>query len=99
VAPSWIVFHPEAEREVEEARARYAERSLSVAEGFLDEVDHAIEQVQIGPHRWARYLGGTRRFLFRRYPYSLIYDHQGDLIKVLAVAHVRRREGYWLGRE
>lgn len=93
-----VVFHPLADHEVEEARVWYEERSPSAAEGFLDELDHAIEQVQNGPEQWPRYLARTRRFVCSRYPYSLIYRLQGDLIKILAVAHEKRREGYWVGR-
>jgi toxin ParE1/3/4 len=98
VAPRRVVFHPEADREIERAHAWYEERSPSAAEGFLDEVDHAIGQVQNAPERWARYLAQTRRFVCNRYPYSLIYRLQGDLVKVLAVAHEKQREGYWIGR-
>jgi len=43
-------------------------------------------------HRFSR---RTRRVLVRRFPYSLLYRVDPDVIFVVAVAHVRRRPGYW----
>jgi hypothetical protein len=41
----------------------------------------------------------TRRFLFRRFPFSLIYFIQETSILVVAVAHGRRKPGYWNNRK
>jgi toxin ParE1/3/4 len=98
VAHRRVVFHPEAVREIEKARAWYEKQRPSAAVGFLNALDDAIKQMQTTPERWARYLAQTRRVLFHRYPYSLIYRVQEDLIQVLAVSHHRQREGYWVGR-
>ena len=98
MAHSRIIFHPEAAREVVEARSWYRERSLTAEEGFLTEVNHAVSQVKAAPLRWPRYKANTRRYLFRRYPYSLVYRIYGDLVRVLAVAHDKRRAAYWISR-
>ncbi|MEO8436328.1 MAG: type II toxin-antitoxin system RelE/ParE family toxin [Pyrinomonadaceae bacterium] len=49
---------------------------------------------------------GRRRYLMKRFPYSLIYLSysliymvSGDEIRILAVAHHNRRPGYWRGRK
>jgi plasmid stabilization system protein ParE len=40
-----------------------------------------------------------RRFVLPRFPYSLIYRHLGaDEVRILAVAHQKRRPRYWTGR-
>lgn len=84
---SRLIFHPEAAREVEEARDWYRERNLGAEEGFLADLNHAIEQVASAPHRWPRFKVNTRRYVFRGYPYSLIYRTYNDnLVRVLAVA-------------
>jgi hypothetical protein len=41
---------------------------------------------------------GTRRYLLKRYPYAVIYRELDDLIWVVAVAHGKRRPGYWKSR-
>lgn len=95
---SRLIFHPEAAREVEEALDWYRERSDAAEQGFLLDLNHALEQVVSAPARWPRYKARTRRYVFRRYPYSLIYRTQEGLVRILAVAHDSRRTGYWLSR-
>jgi len=99
VTSSRLIFHPGAAREVEEARDWYRERSLSAEEGFLADLNHAVEQVIAAPLRWPRFKVNTRRYVFQRYPFSLIYRTYGEaLVRVLAVAHDSRRATYWLSR-
>jgi plasmid stabilization system protein ParE len=93
-----LQFFEEASDEVEESRAWYRKRSLAAERGFLDELDHAIQQVIAAPLRWPRYLGGARRYVFRTYPYSLVYFLENDTINVVAVAHEKRKPGYWRKR-
>lgn len=98
MAHSALIFHPEAAQEVEVAQAWYRERSLSAEEGFLSDLEHAVQQVTAAPLRWPAYKARTRRYVFRKYPYSLIYRTYGDLVRILAVAHDSRRTNYWLSR-
>ena len=44
------------------------------------------------------YLSGTRRFVMRRFPFTVIYRDREKLIEVVAVAHGRRKPGYWKKR-
>ena len=82
-----------------EARRWYAERNSQTAEAFLAELDHAQEQVAEHPDRWPVYLHGTRRYRFRRFPYLFVYHAKPGRITVLAVAHAKRRPGYWKTRQ
>jgi toxin ParE1/3/4 len=43
-------------------------------------------------------LHGTRKYLLRRFPYAVIYRVTDEAIEVVAVAHGRRRPGYWKTR-
>ena len=40
----------------------------------------------------------ARRYVFPRYPFSLVYILRGGDIEIVAVAHGRRRPGYWQAR-
>jgi len=91
-------FFEEAEQEVEEHRAWYRERSESAEAGFLVELDHAVEQVIAAPHQWPRFRSGTRRYVFPKYPFSLVYFLENDVINVVAIAHDSRKPGYWRKR-
>ena len=49
--------------------------------------------------RGAVFRGSRRRYLFRRFPYSIIYQITNDELRIIAVAHHRRRPGYSSNRE
>ncbi len=90
-----IVFHPNAVEEAQAARQWYLARSASAADSFLVELDRGIEAIALTPERWPLFVHGTRRYLFQRFPFQLIYRVMNDRIEVLALAHGRRRPGYW----
>ncbi len=88
-------FHPEAFAEAEAALAWYRERSVRAAEVFVSELEKAVESVSEAPQRWPLFDQGCRRYPLVRLPYLLIYREKARSIEVLAVAHGRRRPGYW----
>lgn len=91
-------LHPLAIDEAEAAYDWYAERNPLVAELFGQELDRAISQILDSPERWPSHEQRTRRILLHRFPYMIVYRTTGSAIRVLAVAHVRRRPGYWKTR-
>jgi plasmid stabilization system protein ParE len=94
-----VEFHPAASDEVEVAHGWYAERSAIAAERFLEEIDAAISRIQSEPEVAPKYLHGTRCQLLRRFPYLVVYWLAEHSIQVVAVAHGRRRPGYWKARK
>jgi toxin ParE1/3/4 len=64
----------------------------------MSELDLAIDRIEEAPRRWPVYLGGTRRYLLRRFPFFVVFRDAGDSVQIVALAHARRRPGYWLGR-
>lgn len=98
MATNDLKWHPDAVAEAEEARDWYAARSPLAARGFLLELESAVNAVCEAPVRWPPYLHGTRRLVFpHRYPFSLVY-RPGPPIEIIAVAHSRRRPGFWRRR-
>ncbi|HEV8433011.1 MAG TPA: type II toxin-antitoxin system RelE/ParE family toxin [Thermoanaerobaculia bacterium] len=91
-------FFEEASEEAEEATRWYRDRSAAAEAAFLVEFDHAITVVTDAPQRWPRYVAGTRRYVFHTFPYSLVYFVEEGMVKVVAVAHHKRRHGYWRPR-
>lgn len=96
--PLKVRFHKKAAAEVETARRWYAERNPLAASAFAAELDLAVERVRAGPERWPRHGKRARRYILPRFPFSLVYRMKGDLIEVVAVAHHRRKPGYWQSR-
>ena len=93
-----VEFHPAAMEESEAAREWYAERSLIAAKAFVSELNHAVDRITETPERWPYYLGDTRRYIFPRFPFSLIYRIIDDKIQIIAIAHGKRKPGYWEDR-
>lgn len=93
-----VRFHPAAAQEAEAAYDWYVARSSAAAHGFRDELRHAVEAVAQSPDTWPRYGRRARRYIFLRFPFSLIYVRRDDEVEVIAVAHGRRRPGYWQSR-
>ena len=93
-----LQFFEEASEEAEEARRWYRERSEPTEAAFLSELDHAIAVVLEAPHRWPKHIAGTRRYVFPTFPYSLVYFLEHQIVNIVAIAHEKRRPGYWQER-
>jgi len=87
-----------AELDFTEALCWYAERSQRAAEGFDAEFDKALAAIGADPRRFSLCDDRHRFYLMDRYPYQLIYREEADGVVVIAVAHAKRRPGYWAGR-
>jgi hypothetical protein len=91
-------YHIEAINEAWEAFHWYDSQSANAADLFWEELRSARRSVSLHPESWTPYLLGTRCYKLRRFPYVLVYLDRGDLIIGIAVAHLKRRPGYWQGR-
>jgi len=98
MASKKIEFHEEAALEYEAALEWYLERSHLAASKFVDALNHAIDVIVEAPHRWPAGSHGTRRFLLQRFPFAIVYRELPAAIQVLAIAHARRKPGYWKQR-
>jgi toxin ParE1/3/4 len=91
-------FHPEARKEFREATLWYRDRSPVAPTEFRAAVKAVAQQVVQAPKRWPKYLYGTRRVVMQRFPFSIVYLDDPDLITIIAVAHGKRKPGYWKER-
>jgi plasmid stabilization system protein ParE len=87
-------FEPAAQRELEEAADFYDLESPGLGMRFGDAVMVAIESLLEFPESRPVLLGQTRKLVVARYPYSILYRVDGDLIVISAVAPQSRRPGY-----
>jgi len=91
------VLH-EAEVELWEAVDYYETRCPGLGLDFLRQVEAGLITVRISPDLWPVREDGTRRYLLHRFPYVVVYLHLEDRLWVIAVAHCRRKPGYWTDR-
>lgn len=91
-------FHPEAVFEARDAYTWYASRSRKAADGFLASLEAAQDRVLSDPDMWPQHLAGTQICDLDRYPFGLVFLQLPTVIIGLAVAHHKRRPGYWRNR-
>ena len=91
-------IHPEAEAEFEAAAEFYNEREEGLGDDLYNEVFAAIDRIIEFPNSWPSYSYRTRRCLCNRFPYSVIYRHTAAELTIYAVAHHKRKPGYWKDR-
>jgi plasmid stabilization system protein ParE len=91
-----------ASAEMAEAAAWYESRVDRLGERFLREAEAAFARVDEkpltgSPWKHGRLPDGVRRMFLRSFPYSVIYILEPSVV-IVAVAHARRRPGYWVKR-
>jgi toxin ParE1/3/4 len=91
-------LHPLAWQEIDDGDDWYSHYSADAGIGFISAVSEAIETISHAPGRWPEYLHDTRRFVLFRFPYSVVYLDDPDFVSIVAVAHSKRKPGYWKQR-
>jgi len=88
-------FHEDAEAEMIEAARYYEERSSGLGLSFLDAVEAAVSEILEYPKACPLLGDHVRRKLLSRFPYGVIFAVEEDRIRVVAIAHLKRRPEYW----
>lgn len=92
-------YLPLAREELNEAASFFEGRVTGLGAAFLDDVHRSIEMLCESPRIGAAAGRTFRRLLLRRFPYSIIYALRGEEVVIVAVAHQRKRPGYWRRRQ
>ncbi len=94
-----VEFHPDAHQEYLDALAWYITHSEALGRRFQQALKEAINYITEEPQRCAVFEDDIRWKRLHRFPYVVYFEHSSDdRVKVMAVAHGRRRPGYWYGR-
>ena len=89
----------QAELELVEGAAYYArEANAEIADAFISEFDRSAKLLGAFPKLGTTWRGRIRRLPLRRFPYSIVYSLGPSEVRILAVAHQRRRPGFWKRR-
>lgn len=88
-----------AQAELEDAQAYYLEHATSgIATAFVADYEHGARRILQYPRVGKPLSSRLRALPMRHFPYSIIYEATTDAISIHAVAHHRRRPGYWSGQ-
>ena len=93
-----VDFEVAAQTEFDNDFDWYAQRSHGAAIGFAPEVDAAINLVAADPSRFPVSYAGCQSCALHRYPYQVIFYRTDDRVIVVAIAHAKRRPGFWQDR-
>ena len=90
-----VEYHPEAKFEMSESANWYDNQVKGLGLEFLLEVRKAEFKIVKNPKLCSIYEAGTRRYLMKSFPFSIIYLTSEEKIQVVAIGHCKRKPGYW----
>ncbi len=91
-------FHPEASAEFTAAVEWYEGERPGLGAAFAAAVQQTVHQAAETPLAGAPVGAALRRVLVPAFPYAVWYAVEPTRLWIVAVAHFRRRPGYWRHR-
>lgn len=93
-----VVWTPEANEDLLEARASYDNIRPELGERFALAVEATVEALAEHPLQFPVVYRGHRRVGVRRFPYGIFFEVQDNRIVVIACFHGRRNPRRWQSR-
>jgi plasmid stabilization system protein ParE len=93
-----VVFDPDAKAEFLAAVQYYESCQSGLGRRFKLIVQSALQKVAETPFQYRLIHTHFRRYLFPKFPYAVIFSIEPDHIRIIAVAHTKRKPGYWQRR-
>jgi toxin ParE1/3/4 len=95
-----IVLQSQAKSELRKARQWYESQQSGLGHDLLAEVLRALERIECDNLIGVQYENTRYRFYrLNRFPYVIYYECLPNRVRVVAIAHERRRPGYWRRRK
>ena len=91
-------FLEPAEVELDDAVVYLNEQVPGLGERFAQEIQVAVDMISRHPEIGSTMIRRVRKFPLRTFPYNVIYVADVDELVIVAVAHHKRRPGYWRPR-
>lgn len=91
-------FHARAEEEFDEAVAYYENCQSGLGLEFAEEIYASVQRIAAYPDAWAEMSKRTRRCIVNRFPYGIIFQVKANALRIIAVANLHQRPGYWKDR-
>jgi len=91
-------YHEAAEEELLNEIGYLEVQAQGLGQRFFAEIRRAEDRIVQFPQSAQEIRPGIRTSILRTFQYSLIYSVELEGVLILAVAHHRRRPGYWAGR-
>jgi toxin ParE1/3/4 len=90
-----VSFHEDARSELAEASHYYEDRVPGLGQALIDDVEKGVREILEHPNACERVSKNLRCKVLNRFPFGLIYAVDTNHIRIMAVAHHKRRPEYW----
>jgi plasmid stabilization system protein ParE len=94
-----VRFHPAARAELSAAAEYLDGRTPGLGLELIEDAERAVSLALEFPKLGQLIDARHRAIPFPRFSYLLVYRMDAGLVHVIAVAHKRRRPGYWRSRQ
>ena len=94
-----LFLHSAALEEIIAAVLFYEARMPGLGNDFSQELQLAFKAISNNPNPCVRIGKQLRKKTLKRFPYTIIFKAEEVHIRILAVAHQKRRPGYWKDRQ
>ena len=89
---------PAAEKELNDVVAFYEQQQIGLGDRFLNEFERVVTLLTEHPELGARVGQDARFIVLNRFPFRLVYAVEESVVRIIAVAHQKRRPDFWRGR-
>ncbi len=93
-----VRFLSAAQAELDEAAAFYEGEESALGFRLLSEIEAAVSRITENPQAWPVAFDCVRRCRVFVFPFLLFFVVRDTEILILAVAHAKRKPGYWTKR-
>jgi toxin ParE1/3/4 len=93
-------FNELAAADVQAITRFYLRERLDLAVSFIEQLSRSVSLLVENPELGRPLQQGYRRVTLKRFPYTVVYrvDRDAGTIRIVSVAHQRRRPGTWATR-
>ena len=93
-----VELHPDAAEDAHGVYEWIFKDSPKAASEFAAAFDAALEELAESAHTWDA-KKAVKNYFINEYRVTVVYRLRGELVTIGAVAHQRRKPGYWRNRK
>ena len=93
-----ILFDELASLEYQDAIEFYELEVQGLGLRFKEEIKRALRNLIKFPDMGSIEKADIRRCILHKFPYKILYSNEGELLYIIAIAHMHRAPNYWINR-
>lgn len=90
-----VKFAGEASCEFRDSVEWYESKAKDLGLRFTDETDSTIERIKLNPDLYPSIVEGIKRIQVNKFPYSILYKVEGNILVILRIFHNKRKPIEW----